>query len=241
MSQQGRPYLAIPGPSVIPEKVLNAMHRPSPDIYKGELHEVTASLIPDLQKIAQTESKVAIYIANGHGAWEAAIANTLSYGEHVLVLATGRFAFGWGEIAENLGINLTTVDFGKSKGIDLEKLMMSYFEIHQSNPDFPAFFINILAYKNAPGYALLAEILDSKREKINQLVSRSQNSGLVKHDLDVDVFRILLMSLSVFPFLIKGVLAESSKVPLNSELLRKVAKSAGVMLATMIKPSDKAC
>ena len=122
MSQQGRPYLAIPGPSVIPEKVLNAMHRPSPDIYKGELHEVTASLIPDLQKIAQTESKVAIYIANGHGAWEAAIANTLSYGEHVLVLATGRFAFGWGEIAENLGINLTTVDFGKSKGIDLEKI-----------------------------------------------------------------------------------------------------------------------
>lgn len=127
------------------------------------------------------------------------------------------------------------------KGIDLEKLMMSYFEIHQSNPDFPAFFINILAYKNAPGYALLAKILDSKREKINQLVSRSQNSGLVKHDLDVDVFRILLMSLSVFPFLIKGVLAESSKVPLNSELLRKVAKAAGVMLATMIKPSDKAC
>lgn len=120
MSQQGRPYLAIPGPSVIPERVLNAMHVPSPDIYKGELHEITRSLIPDLQHIAQTEAKVAIYIANGHGAWEAAIANTLSPGDHVLVLATGRFAFGWGEIAQNLGVNITTLDFGKSKGIDLE-------------------------------------------------------------------------------------------------------------------------
>ena len=68
---------------------------------KGELHELTASLIPDLQTVAQTEAKVAIYIANGHGAWEAAIANTLSPGDEVLTLATGRFAFGWAEIAEN--------------------------------------------------------------------------------------------------------------------------------------------
>ena len=122
MSQKGRSYLAIPGPSIIPERVLNAMHRPSPDIYKGELHELTASLIPDLQTVAQTEAKVAIYIANGHGAWEAAIANTLSPGDEVLTLATGRFAFGWAEIAEKLGIKITVLDFGKSSGVNLEKV-----------------------------------------------------------------------------------------------------------------------
>ena len=122
MSQKGRPYLAIPGPSVIPERVLVSMHRPSPDIYKGELHDITASLIPDLQTVAQTESKVAIYIANGHGAWEAAIANTLNPGDHVLTLATGRFAFGWAEIAEKLGVKITVLDFGKSAGIDIEKV-----------------------------------------------------------------------------------------------------------------------
>jgi alanine-glyoxylate transaminase/serine-glyoxylate transaminase/serine-pyruvate transaminase len=98
------------------------MHRPSPDIYKGELHELTASLIPDLQTVAQTEAKVAIYIANGHGAWEAAIANTLSPGDEVLTLATGRFAFGWAEIAEKLGIQITVLDFGKSSGVNLEKV-----------------------------------------------------------------------------------------------------------------------
>ena len=122
MSQKGRSYLAIPGPSIIPERVLNAMHRPSPDIYKGELHELTASLIPDLQTVAQTEAKVAIYIANGHGAWEAAIANTLSPGDEVLTLATGRFAFGWAEIAEKLGVKITVLDFGKSTGVNLEKV-----------------------------------------------------------------------------------------------------------------------
>ena len=66
MSQKGRSYLAIPGPSIIPERVLNAMHRPSPDIYKGELHELTASLIPDLQTVAQTEAKVAISVSYTH-------------------------------------------------------------------------------------------------------------------------------------------------------------------------------
>ena len=116
---QGRPYLAIPGPSVVPDEVLRAMHRASPNIYEGALVDMTAGIIPDLRAIARTEHQAAIYMCNGHGAWEAALANTLAEGDHILVLATGRFGHGWAEMAEGLGVKVEIIDFGKSDTIDL--------------------------------------------------------------------------------------------------------------------------
>ena len=74
-TSSGQTYLAIPGPSVIPEEVLRSMHRSAPNIYEGELIEITRSLIPDLNYVARSSGNVAIYIANGHGIWEAALSN----------------------------------------------------------------------------------------------------------------------------------------------------------------------
>lgn len=118
----GRTYLAIPGPSVIPDAVLRAMHRASPNIYEGELHDVTHSLFPDLKAVAQTDHSVAIYIGNGHAAWEAALSNVLSRGDTVLVLATGRFCIGWGEMAAGLGAQVQTIDHGTCNPVDLDRL-----------------------------------------------------------------------------------------------------------------------
>jgi alanine-glyoxylate transaminase/serine-glyoxylate transaminase/serine-pyruvate transaminase len=115
---QGRPYLAIPGPSAIPDRVLNAMHRAAPNIYEGELHAVTRSLVPDLKRLAGTGGEVAMYIANGHGAWEAAVANVFSPGDRALVLATGRFAPAWAQMAERMGVVTETLDFGKRAAVD---------------------------------------------------------------------------------------------------------------------------
>lgn len=108
----GRPYLAIPGPSAMPDRVLQAMHRPSPNIYTGELVDLTATLWPDLRALAGTKGHVAIYIANGHGAWEAANTNVFSRGDKVLVLSTGRFGIGWTESVTALGVRAEVVDFG---------------------------------------------------------------------------------------------------------------------------------
>jgi alanine-glyoxylate transaminase/serine-glyoxylate transaminase/serine-pyruvate transaminase len=119
---QGRSYLAIPGPSVIPDPVLRAMHRASPNIYEGELHDLTDSLVPDLKSVAKTDGDVAIYIGNGHAAWEAALANVLSRGDTVLVLATGRFCIGWGEMAQGMGIKVETIDHGDRDPIDLARV-----------------------------------------------------------------------------------------------------------------------
>ena len=63
----GRHYLAIPGPSVMPDQVLQAMHRAAPNIYSGDLVTITESIVRDLKVVAGTEHDVAIYIANGHG------------------------------------------------------------------------------------------------------------------------------------------------------------------------------
>lgn len=118
----GRAYLAIPGPSVMPDAVLQAMHRASPNIYEGELHDLTDSLIPDLQAVAMTDQNVAIYIGNGHAAWEAALSNVLSRGDTVLVLATGRFCIGWGEMAKAMGVHVETIDYGAQAPIDLAQV-----------------------------------------------------------------------------------------------------------------------
>jgi alanine-glyoxylate transaminase/serine-glyoxylate transaminase/serine-pyruvate transaminase len=118
----GLTYLAIPGPSVMPDRVLRAMHRASPNIYEGELVDMVPDLVNQLKAVGRTRHHVAIYIVNGHGTWEAALANTISPGDKVLVPATGIFAFGWAKMADKLGIDVEIMDFGKRDTVDIEVL-----------------------------------------------------------------------------------------------------------------------
>lgn len=115
---QGRSYLAIPGPSVMPERVLTAMHRAAPNIYEGDLIELTARVMTDLRRVALSSGHVAIYLANGHGAWEAAISNLFSRGDTALSLITGRFGVGWAQHARALGVTVETLDFGIKAPVD---------------------------------------------------------------------------------------------------------------------------
>lgn len=118
----GRPYLAIPGPSVIPDAVLQAMHRPAPNIYEGALPEMVDGMIPDLRYVAQTKGQAAIYITNGHGMWEAVLANTVAVGERVLVPATGRFGLGWADTAQAMGIEVDLIEHDRQSAIDPERV-----------------------------------------------------------------------------------------------------------------------
>ncbi|MCL4130660.1 UNVERIFIED_CONTAM: hypothetical protein GTU68_020286, partial [Idotea baltica] len=106
----------------MPERVIRAMNRASPNIYEGELVDMTATILPDLKKVARTNGKVAIYIGNGHAAWEASLNNTLNSGDKILVLGTGRFGPGWGEIGNALGLNVELMDFGMHADADPVKL-----------------------------------------------------------------------------------------------------------------------
>lgn len=106
----------------MPDRVLNAMHRAAPDIYGGEIVTLTDSVLADLARLAGTAGHAVLYIANGHGAWEAAIANLLLPGDHVLVLVTGRFGLGWAETARRMGIEVELLDYGFRAPADPDRL-----------------------------------------------------------------------------------------------------------------------
>ena len=99
----GREILALPGPTNMPDEVLQAMHRPALDIYSREMVDLSDGLHRDLSNLFATRNKSYIYISNGHGAWEGALSNVLSRGDKVLVLESGRFAIGWGNAAKLMG------------------------------------------------------------------------------------------------------------------------------------------
>ncbi|MDB5484773.1 MAG: aminotransferase class V-fold PLP-dependent enzyme [Tardiphaga sp.] len=113
----GREFLAIPGPTTMPDEVLRAMHRPAMDIYSPALEEMTASIQRDLSTLFATKARSYIYIANGHGAWEAALTNVLSRGDKVLVLESGRFAIGWGAAASAMGVEVEILKGSWSRAV----------------------------------------------------------------------------------------------------------------------------
>ena len=100
----GRHQLAIPGPSPVPDRILRAMSMPTIDHRGPEFGPLGLKVLTDIKKIFKTQHPVIIYPASGTGAWEAALANTLSAGDHVIMFETGQFATLWKKVADRLGI-----------------------------------------------------------------------------------------------------------------------------------------
>ena len=181
----GRTQLSIPGPSVIPDRVLMAMHRPSPNIYEGELIDLTLSLYPDLKAVARTDGEVAIYIANGHGAWEAAICNTLSRGDHVLALSTGRFAEGWARMAGVIGVRTELLDFGHADVADPQVVAdrLKLDKLHEIKAVLVTQTDTASSVQN--DIAALRQALDAARHPALLMVDGIASLGCERHEMDV--------------------------------------------------------
>lgn len=100
----GRHFLQIPGPSPVPDRILRAMSYPTIDHRGPEFGALGLQVLAGIKKIFKTEQPVVIYPASGTGAWEAALTNTLSAGDTVLMYETGHFATLWKKMAEALGL-----------------------------------------------------------------------------------------------------------------------------------------
>ncbi len=100
----GRHFLQIPGPSPVPDRVLRAMDTPVIDHRGPEFAKLAKRALEGIKTIFKTTNPVVIYTATGTGAWEAALANTLSPGDRVLMIETGQFATLWKKMAERLGL-----------------------------------------------------------------------------------------------------------------------------------------
>jgi alanine-glyoxylate transaminase/serine-glyoxylate transaminase/serine-pyruvate transaminase len=100
----GRHFLQIPGPTNVPDRVLRAIDRPTIDHRGPEFAALGLDVLTRIRQVFRTEQPVVIYSASGTGAWEAALVNTLSPGDHVLMAETGHFALLWKRLAERLGL-----------------------------------------------------------------------------------------------------------------------------------------
>jgi alanine-glyoxylate transaminase/serine-glyoxylate transaminase/serine-pyruvate transaminase len=100
----GRHFLQIPGPTNVPDRVLRAIAQPTIDHRGPEFGALGREVLAEVRKVFKTDSHVIIYPASGTGAWEAALANTLSPGDRVLMCETGWFATLWQQMAQKLGL-----------------------------------------------------------------------------------------------------------------------------------------
>ena len=100
----GRHFLQIPGPTNVPDRVLRAMAAPTIDHRGPAFGALGREVLAELKHVFKTESPVIIYPSSGTGAWEAALVNTLSPGDRVLVTETGWFAKLWAQMAQKLGL-----------------------------------------------------------------------------------------------------------------------------------------
>ena len=114
----GPDTVAIPGPSIVPPRVLTAMARPMPDIYEGDLIDTSLEVAATLPGLVGTSGAAFVAIANGHGGWEMALTNTLSRGDRVLVADCGLFATAWGDLARALGLDVELLRADDGRAVD---------------------------------------------------------------------------------------------------------------------------
>jgi alanine-glyoxylate transaminase / serine-glyoxylate transaminase / serine-pyruvate transaminase len=122
MIHTGRHFLQIPGPTNVPDRVLRAMSHPVIDHRGAEFATLGAEVLEGIRAVFQTKSPVVIYPASGTGAWEAALVNTLSPGDRVLLFETGHFSQLWRQIAEKFGLQVEYVPGNWRKGASAGEL-----------------------------------------------------------------------------------------------------------------------
>jgi alanine-glyoxylate transaminase/serine-glyoxylate transaminase/serine-pyruvate transaminase len=114
----GRHFLQIPGPTNVPDRVLRAMDNPTIDHRGPEFAKLTLEILEGLEDVFQTQKPVFIYAGSGTGAWEAALVNTLSPGDRVLMFETGHFATLWRAMAQKLSLDVEFVPGDWRSGVD---------------------------------------------------------------------------------------------------------------------------
>ena len=117
-NRPGRHFLQIPGPTNVPVRVLEAMARPTIDHRGPDFADLGRACLDGMRRVLRTEGRVCVFPSSGTGAWEAALVNTLSPGDRVLVYETGHFARLWAGVARRLGLDVETIEGDWRSGID---------------------------------------------------------------------------------------------------------------------------
>jgi alanine-glyoxylate transaminase / serine-glyoxylate transaminase / serine-pyruvate transaminase len=124
----GRHFLQIPGPTNVPDRVLRAIDNPTMDHRGPDFGRMGREVLTNIRQIFKTNGPVVIYPASGTGAWEAALVNTLSPGDRVLMCRTGWFATLWHEMAERLGLDPVLIETDWRRGADVDAIAAALAE-----------------------------------------------------------------------------------------------------------------
>ena len=116
--RSGRHFLQIPGPTNVPDRILRAIDRPTMDHRGPDFALLGNEVLEGLKQVFRTQSPVVIYPASGTGAWEAALVNTLSPGDRILMAETGQFAALWQKLATRLGLAVEFIPGDWRHGVD---------------------------------------------------------------------------------------------------------------------------
>jgi alanine-glyoxylate transaminase / serine-glyoxylate transaminase / serine-pyruvate transaminase len=122
MIHTGRHFLQIPGPTNVPDRVLRAMDAPVIDHRSPEFAALGKEVLDGVREVFQTKGPVVMYPASGTGAWEAALVNTLSPGDRVVLFETGQFSSLWRGVAEKFGIQVDYVPGNWRRGASAAEL-----------------------------------------------------------------------------------------------------------------------
>jgi alanine-glyoxylate transaminase / serine-glyoxylate transaminase / serine-pyruvate transaminase len=117
-ARSGRHFLQIPGPTNVPDRVLRAIAMPTIDHRGPEFAALGQEVVAGMKRVFQTDGTVVVYPSSGTGAWEAALSNTLSPGDHVVMFDTGHFATLWRQMATRLGLEVEFVPGDWRHGVD---------------------------------------------------------------------------------------------------------------------------
>ena len=185
---RGRHFLQIPGPTNVPERVLRAIARPTIDHRGPEFARLTHEVIAGLRQIFQTSGTVVVYPSSGTGAWEAALVNTLSPGDAVLMFETGHFATLWRNMAERLGLSVTFVPGDWRHGVDLDALENALRADHSRSIKAVAVVHNETSTGVASRVAGIRERMDAANHRALLLVDTI--SSLASMDYRHDEWRV---------------------------------------------------
>jgi alanine-glyoxylate transaminase/serine-glyoxylate transaminase/serine-pyruvate transaminase len=118
MNRSGRHFLQIPGPTNVPERVLQAMARATIDHRGPDFPDLAREVFEGLRRLFRSSGALVVFPSSGTGGWEAALVNTLSPGDRVLAFETGEFARLWADVARRLGLAVDVVDSDWRRGVD---------------------------------------------------------------------------------------------------------------------------
>jgi len=186
----GRHFLQIPGPSPVPERVMRAMDMPVMDHRGPTFRDLTLEVLEGCKDVFQTTGPVLIFPSSGTGAWEAALVNTLSPGDRVLMIETGHFAAQWCAMARRLGLDVDFVPGDWRRGVDPEVIAERLSEDRQRSIKAVAVVHNETSTGVTSRVAAIRKAMDHAAHPALLLVDTISSLGSVAYrhsDWGVDV------------------------------------------------------